>query len=54
MILFMQQSSLQCIFRGPRTTENKGQFGDRGEIPLKKLSQTATYPPLPRPEEPLM
>jgi len=39
------------VKQGPITTENKGQFGERGVNPLHKLSQMETYPPLPRPEE---
>jgi len=42
------------VKEGPRTTENKGQFGDRGENPLQKLSQLATMPPVPKPEESLV
>jgi len=38
---------------GPRTTENKGQFGDRGANPMSKLSKTLMMPPVPKSEETL-
>lgn len=36
---------------GPRTTENKGQFGDRGTNPLEKLNRTMRMPPVPKSED---
>jgi len=38
---------------GPRTTEAKGQFGDRGTNPLDKLSRTLPMPPVIKSEEAL-
>jgi len=38
---------------GPRTTENRGQFGDRGTNPLNKLSRTLPMPPVIKSEESL-
>lgn len=38
---------------GPRTTDYKGQFGDRGTNPLEKLSRTMHMPPVPKSEETL-
>jgi hypothetical protein len=38
---------------GPRTTESKGQFGDRGVNPIEKLSRTVLMPPVPKSEETL-
>jgi len=36
---------------GPRSSEFKGQFGDRGTNPLNKLSRTMHMPPVPKSEE---
>jgi len=41
------------VREGPRTTENKDAFGDRGVNPIEKLTRTMNMPPLPKPEEPL-
>jgi len=38
---------------GPRTTDYKGQFGDRGTNPVEKLSRTMHMPPVPKSEEAL-
>jgi hypothetical protein len=38
---------------GPRTTEAKGQFGERGANPLDKLSRTLPMPPVIKSEEAL-
>jgi len=38
---------------GPRATEYKGQFGERGVNPIEKFSRTMQMPPVPKPEEPL-
>jgi len=35
---------------GPRASEFKGQFGERGTNPLHKLSRTEHYPPVPKSE----
>jgi len=36
---------------GPRTSEFKGQFGERGTNPLHKLSRTLHMPPVPKSED---
>jgi len=38
---------------GPRTTEAKGQFGDRGTNPLNKLSRTLPMPPVTKSDDTL-
>jgi len=38
---------------GPRTSEFKGQFGERGTNPLHKLSKMERMPPVPKSEETL-
>jgi len=38
---------------GPRASDYKGQFGDRGTNPINKLSRTLQMPPVPKSEEPL-
>jgi len=38
---------------GPRSSDYKGQFGDRGTNPISKLSRTVMMPPVPKSEEPL-
>jgi len=38
---------------GPRTSDYKGQFGDRGTNPLDKLTRTMHMPPVPKSEEAL-
>lgn len=38
---------------GPRTTDYKGQFGERGVNPIEKLSRTMHMPPVPKSEDAL-
>jgi len=36
---------------GPRTSDYKGQFGERGTNPIQKLTRTVMMPPVPKSEE---
>jgi len=38
---------------GPRTSDYKGQFGERGTNPIEKLNRTMHMPPVPKSEEAL-
>jgi len=38
---------------GPRTTDYKGHFGERGTNPIQRMNRTMQMPPVPKSEEPL-